>query len=170
MARIGVWEGPGRFLNFCRTAHPDGPFTPAREGGKDVFPRTAFIPHLEQLYIVFYPWKLALLWLQRCLVYLRMFSSVVIDIQCARINREVKLFRDRWQFELKIVHHINPDLGAFEETLNGPLLILGNWYHFWWRRRIPRSPWSIVLLVDEGRRTSVIILRLRLVNLNSRGR
>jgi hypothetical protein len=60
-------------FEFCRTAHPDGPFTPAREGSKDVFPRAAFVPHLEQLYILFFcPWNLALLWLQRCLMYLGM--------------------------------------------------------------------------------------------------
>jgi hypothetical protein len=34
-------------FEFCRIAYPDGPFTPAKEGSKDVFPRTAFVPHLE---------------------------------------------------------------------------------------------------------------------------
>jgi hypothetical protein len=38
------------------------------------------------------------------------------------------MFRDRWQFELKIIRHIIPDLDAFEEALEGPLLILSNWY------------------------------------------
>jgi hypothetical protein len=75
-------------------------------------------------------------------MYLRMCSSVVIgrnlcwrllvgkDIQCLGINREVKLFRDRWQFELKIIRHIIPDPDALEEALEGPLLILSNWYRF----------------------------------------
>lgn len=67
-------------FEFCRTAHPDGPFTPVGEFSKDVFPRTAFVPHLGQLYIVVYPRNLALLWLQWCLVYLRMCNSVVADI------------------------------------------------------------------------------------------
>jgi hypothetical protein len=73
-------------------------------------------------------------------MYLGMCSSVVIgrnlywrllvgkDIQCLVINREVKLFRDRWQFELKIVCYIIPDPDTFEEALEGPLLILGSWY------------------------------------------
>jgi hypothetical protein len=88
-------------------AHLDEPFTPVREGRKDVFPRTAFVPHLEQLYILFYP--LDLLWLQRCLMYLGMCDSVVIDVQCFRINRLAKMSRNLWQFELKIVCHIIPD-------------------------------------------------------------
>jgi len=40
----------------------------------------------------------------------------------------VKVFRDRWQFELKIKGHIIPDPDAFKEALEGPLLILGGWY------------------------------------------
>jgi hypothetical protein len=37
------------------------------------------VPHLEQFYILlFCPWNLALLWLQRCLMYLGMCSSVVV--------------------------------------------------------------------------------------------
>ena len=51
-------------FEFCRSAHRDGPFTPAREGSNDISPRTAFLPNLEQLYILFFcPWKLAHLWL-----------------------------------------------------------------------------------------------------------
>ena len=88
-------------FEFCRIAHPDGPFTPVREGRKDVFPRTAFVSHLEQLYI--------LLWLQRCLMYLGMCDSVMIDVQCFRINRLAKMSRNLWQFELKSVLHIIPD-------------------------------------------------------------
>jgi hypothetical protein len=41
-------------FEFCRTAHPDSPFAPVREGSKDVFLRIAFVPHLEQLYILFF--------------------------------------------------------------------------------------------------------------------
>ena len=65
-------------VEFRRTAHLDGPFTPAREGSKHVFPWTAAVPHLEQLCILFCLWNLALLWLQWCLVYLGMCSGVVI--------------------------------------------------------------------------------------------
>ncbi len=36
------------------------------------------------------------------------------NVQCWGINREVKVFRNRRQFELKIERHIIPDLGAFE--------------------------------------------------------
>ena len=34
-------------FELYRTAHPDGPFTPVKEGNKDVFPRTVFVPYLE---------------------------------------------------------------------------------------------------------------------------
>jgi hypothetical protein len=34
-------------FEFCRTAHPDSPFALAREGSKDVFPRTAFVLYPE---------------------------------------------------------------------------------------------------------------------------
>src|SRR6266536_1740832 len=79
--------------------------------------------------------------------------------------------RDRWQFELKIVRHIIPDLGAFEKALEGPFLILSNWYRLCSGRGTPRSSRGMVLaIIDEGRRTSVIILRLRVVNLRSGGR
>jgi hypothetical protein len=37
------------------------------------------------------------------------------------------MFQARWQFELEIVRHIISDPGAFEEALEGPLLILSNW-------------------------------------------
>jgi hypothetical protein len=69
----------------------------------------------------------------------RISSSVVIDIQCSGINRQVKIFRDRWQFKLKIVCHIIPDPDTFEETFEGPLLILGGWYCLYYRRRTPGS-------------------------------
>src|SRR5438309_3989636 len=97
-----------------------------REGSMDVFPRTANVPHLEQLCILFWgPFNTLFLRLQRCLMYLGMCSSLVMgrnlcrrlltrtDVQCFGINRYVKLFRDRWQCEFKIVRHIIPDLGAF---------------------------------------------------------
>jgi hypothetical protein len=71
----------GSLFEFGRIAHPDGPFTPMREGSKDIFPRTAFIPHLEQLCILFFcPWNLTLLWFQRCLVCLGMYNSIVIKV------------------------------------------------------------------------------------------
>jgi len=71
----------GSLFEFCQTAHPNSPFTPAREGSSDIFPRTAFVPHPEQVCILFFcPWNLALLWLQRCLKYLGMCGSVVIDV------------------------------------------------------------------------------------------
>ncbi len=38
----------------------------------------------------------------------------------------MKVFRDPWQFELKIVRYIIPDPGALEEALEGPFLILSN--------------------------------------------
>ena len=47
--------------------------------------------HLEQPYILFY--LLDLLWLERCLMYLGMCGSVVIDVQCFRINRLAKMSR-----------------------------------------------------------------------------
>jgi hypothetical protein len=63
-------------------------------------------------------------------MYLGMCSSVVIGVQCFGINRKVKVSRDQWQFEFKIVRRLTPDLGAFEKALEGPLLILSNWYRF----------------------------------------
>jgi hypothetical protein len=44
-------------------------------------------------------------------------SPARTDDKCFRINRKVKLFRDRGQFELKIVRHIIPNPGAFEKAL-----------------------------------------------------
>ena len=38
----------------------------------------------------------------------------------------MELLQDIWQLELEIVRGLIPDLGAFEETLEGPLLILRN--------------------------------------------
>jgi hypothetical protein len=83
----------------------------------------------------------------------------------------VKVFRDRWQFELKIIRHIIPDPGASEEALEGQFLVLSKWYRLCSCRRIPTSSRGIVLaIIDEGRRPPVIILRLRLVNFRSGGR
>ena len=65
-----------------------------------------------------------------------------------------------WQLELEIVRYIIPDLGPFEETLEGPFLILSDWR----RRGTPRSLRGIlVAIIDEGRRTSVISPGLRLM-------
>ena len=38
------------------------------------------------------------------------------------------MLRERWRFELKIVRNTIPDPGAFEEAMEGPFVILGNWY------------------------------------------
>jgi hypothetical protein len=63
----------------------------------------------------------------------------------------MKVFRYRWQFVLKIVRYIIPDLGAFEEALERPFLILSNWYRLCCRRRTPRSSRGIlVAIVDES--------------------
>jgi hypothetical protein len=81
------------------------------------------------------------------------------------------VLQDRWQFELEIILYIIPDPSAFKEAMEGPLLILGNRYCPRCRRRTPRSPRGIVLLViDQGRGTSVISLGLRVVNLEAGGR
>jgi hypothetical protein len=83
----------------------------------------------------------------------------------------VKVFRNRWQFELKIVRRIIPDLGAFEEALEGPFLILSNWYCLCCRRRTPRTSQGMsVAFIDESRQMTVISLGLRVVNLRSSGR
>ncbi|KAG9231511.1 hypothetical protein BJ875DRAFT_444017 [Amylocarpus encephaloides] len=64
-----------------------------------------------------------------------------------------------------------PNTYAFEEALEGPLLILSNWSCFSYCRRTPRSLRGIVLLViDQGRGISVTNLRLRAVNLELNGR
>jgi hypothetical protein len=39
---------------------------------------------------------------------------------------EVEVLWDTWQLELEIIRCLIPDLGSFEETLEGPLLILRN--------------------------------------------
>ena len=78
----------------------------------------------------------------------------------------MEVFRDRWQLELKIVRHIIPDLGVFEEALVEPFLILSNWYRLWCCRWASRSSRRIVVaIMDEGRQMSVIGLGLRVVNL-----
>lgn len=41
-------------FEHCRTAQPDGPYAPVRERSTDFFPRTAIVPHLEQLCILFW--------------------------------------------------------------------------------------------------------------------
>ena len=83
----------------------------------------------------------------------------------------MKAFRDRRQFELEIVRHIIPDPGAFEEALEGLFLILSNRYRLCCRRRTPRSSRGmLVAIIDQNRRTSVIGLGLRVVNLRSSSR
>jgi hypothetical protein len=64
----------------------------------------------------------------------------------------MKVFRDRWQFELEIVRHIIPDLGAFKKTLEGPFLILSKWYRLCCGRGTSRSSRGmVVLVIDECR-------------------
>ena len=77
----------GSPVELRRIAHLDGLYAPAREGSTDLFPRTAIVPHLGQRCILFWCPFNQLLRLQRCLMYLRMCSSVVIDVQCFGINR-----------------------------------------------------------------------------------
>jgi hypothetical protein len=79
-------------FELCRIAHLDGPHAPAREGSTDIFPPTATLPRLE--YYILYcccPFNNLLLRLQRCFMYLGIYSSVVIDVQCFGINRYVKV-------------------------------------------------------------------------------
>jgi hypothetical protein len=74
----------------------------------------------------------------------------------------MKVFRDRWQFELKIVRHITPILVRFRQNLEGQFLILSNWYRLCCRTRVPRSsPGMLVAIIDESRPTSIISLGLR---------
>ena len=83
----------------------------------------------------------------------------MIDIQCCGINWYVKVYRNRRQFELKIVRRI-PDLGAFEEALEAipdtqqlvlPLL-----------PQTPRTSGGMsVAFIDEIRQMTVISLGLR---------
>jgi hypothetical protein len=40
-------------FKLCRTVHPDGPFTLAREGSSDLFPRTAIILYIKQRCLLF---------------------------------------------------------------------------------------------------------------------
>jgi len=88
------------------------------------------------------------------------------DFQYCGINRQMKVFRDRWQFELKIVRHITPILVRLRQNLEGQFLILSNWYRLCCRTRVPRSsPGMLVAIIDESRPTSIISLGLRVVNL-----
>jgi hypothetical protein len=164
--------------------HLDRPYALVREGSIDDFLWTTIVLYLEQRYILFYClfslFSTPFPRFQRCLIYLAIGSSLVIgrnlcrdlptrtDVQYLRINRKVKVFRDRWQFELKIVRHIIPDPGAFKEALKGSLLILSDWYRLCCRKGTPRSSWGIwwllLIKVDEH---SVISLGLRVVNLRS---
>lgn len=83
-------------------------------------------------------------------------------------NQEVKVFRNRRQFELKIVHRIIPNLGAFEEHLERLFLMLSNWYCLCCCRRSPRrSQGMSVALIDGIQRMAVISLGLRVVDLRS---
>ncbi|KAH9205382.1 hypothetical protein DL95DRAFT_397672, partial [Leptodontidium sp. 2 PMI_412] len=66
----------------------------------------------------------------------------------------MKAFRDRWQFELKIVRHITPILVRLRQNLEG--------YRLCCRTRVPKSsPGMLVAIIDESRPTSTISLGLR---------
>ena len=81
------------------------------------------------------------------------------------------MFWDTWQLELKIIRRLVPDLSAFEESLEGPLLILSNWYRLCRSGGTPRRSLSIVLFViDQGRAISAISLGLCVINLEAGGR
>src|SRR5271154_4167902 len=63
-----------------------------------------------------------------------------------------------------------PILGAFEEALERPLLILGNWYRHCWSRGTSRRSRKIVLFVIyRSWRIPGIGLGLRIVDLKLRG-
>jgi hypothetical protein len=82
-----------------RIMNLDRPYAPVREGSTDLFPRAAIVPHLEQRSVLFCcPSNALFPRLQRCLMYLGMWRSVVMDrylcwrlartdVQCFRINR-----------------------------------------------------------------------------------
>jgi hypothetical protein len=46
------------------------------------------------------------------------------QIKSNHLTHWAKVFRDRWQSEFKIIHHIIPDPSAFKEALKGLFLIL----------------------------------------------
>ena len=67
------------------------------------------------------------------------------------------LLRDMWQLELEIVRCPIPDLGAFEEALEGAFLILSKWYCFSGNRGIGRMRIALVPSArDERQRMRVI--------------
>jgi len=67
----------------------------------------------------------------------------------------VKVSRDRWQFELKIVRRLTPDLGGFEKALEGPFPILSKWYRLRCRRRTPRSSRAITAFPFQTREAAL---------------
>ena len=148
----------------------------------DLFLWTTLPLHLEYRLILFWcPWDAFSLRLQCLWPYLGMCHGVVgvcsrcgrflirTIAQCVGRDRGIEVLWNTWQPELEIVRHITPDLGAFEKALEGPFLILSNWYRLCYRRWTPRSSRGIlVAIIDESQRT--ISLGLRVVNLTSGGR
>ena len=49
-----------------------------------------------------------------------------INSQRLGLDWEVEALWDTWQLELEIIRCLIPDLGTFEEALEGPLLIFRN--------------------------------------------